>query len=216
MRIIVTGDTHGAHRELGAVTGDLLIHCGDFENLFEPDAGVLADVDDWFGSHQVEHVVCIGGNHDRALQERSRSRGQPFKNATYLRDDGFEWRGVKIHGSPWVPQLRGHAYYADEEWLEQAWANIPGDVDVLITHTPPAGTLDVSSSGRSHGCPLLADRMTDISPSLHCFGHVHASAGVAQKGRTTHVNASAVKGNYQIATAPFVFDRDDTGGWRQA
>lgn len=215
MRIVVTADTHGTHRELGAVAGDLLIHCGDVENLFEPGTGVLDDVDDWFAIHRVDHVLCIGGNHDRALEARSRSRERPFQNATYLQDTGFEWRGVKFHGAPWVPKLHGHAYFADDRTLEQAWANIPGDVDVLITHTPPAGTLDVASSGQSFGCPHLAARLSEISPALHCFGHVHASSGVTRRGETTHVNASAVKGDYEYAFPPVVLERDDAGSWSQ-
>ena len=65
MKIIVTADTHGGHAQLGVLSGDVLIHCGDVENMFAPDDSAVDNVDDWFATHDVDHVLCIGGNHDR-------------------------------------------------------------------------------------------------------------------------------------------------------
>jgi Icc-related predicted phosphoesterase len=102
--------------------------------------------------------------------------------------------------------LDGHAFFADDPELVRAWSRIPEETDVLITHTPPGGILDVSRSGRPLGCGFLAARVREISPTLHGFGHVHNSAGHIQIGQTTYVNATSVDSDYVIAHPPFVFD----------
>jgi len=90
--------------------------------------------------------------------------------------------------------------------LGEAWLRIPDDVDVLITHTPPAGVLDVSSRGAALGCKHLAKRLKKLKPTLHCFGHVHASAGSRVHGGITYVNATSVNSSFEIAVPPFEFD----------
>ncbi|KMW57491.1 hypothetical protein AIOL_002456 [Candidatus Rhodobacter oscarellae] len=123
-----------------------------------------------------------------------------------LHDTSVTISGVKFYGAPWVPELSRHAFYANERALRAAWLKIPADVDVLITHTPPAGVLDVSSRGQSLGCPLLAGRVKALGPRLHCFGHVHASAGVQVQESTTFVNATSVNSALEIANLPFEFE----------
>lgn len=206
MKIVIISDTHGKHEELGHLSGDVLIHCGDVENLFERDDHAIEKIDQWFGRQDFDHILCIGGNHDLALEQRVKSRVQPFEHAVFLHDTTTVIEGVKFFGSSWVPKLNQHAFFADDKTLENAWAKIPDDVNVLITHTPPAGVLDVSSRGLELGCDHLAKHLSALSPMLHCFGHVHASAGSTQHNGTTFVNASSVNSNFKIAHAPFEFD----------
>jgi Icc-related predicted phosphoesterase len=206
MRIVIISDTHGAHENLGPLKGDVLIHCGDFENLFRQESGAIEQIDDWFGRQNFELILCLGGNHDLAMEKRVQS-GQPLlKNATFLTEGEVIHRGVKFFGASWVPMLDGHAFFLDDERLEDAWDRIPDDVDVLMTHTPPAGILDVSSTGLRLGCKYLAARLKDLSPRLHCFGHVHASRGHRIIGDTTYLNATSVNSNFQIAHRPFEFE----------
>jgi len=86
------------------------------------------------------------------------------------------------------------------------WTSIPEDVDVFITHTPPLDVLDRNSSGERCGCPLLRKRIEQIRPTLHCFGHVHASAGVVEDDGTTFANACMVNSRYEIARTPLNFE----------
>ena len=89
-----------------------------------------------------------------------------------------------------MPKLSGQAFFVDDNELAGKWADIPNDTDVLITHTPPAGALDKSSSSVGFGCRHLAERLNTVSPHVHCFGHAHASAGYLQKGETSYINAA--------------------------
>ncbi len=190
--------------------GDVMIHCGDMLNLACDSDAELARVDDWFGDQRFDAVLCTGGNHDWALQRRVETGAVAFANARYLQDAGWEYRGLKFYAAPWVPDLPRHAFHAPDRVLRRKWAEIPTGIDVLITHTPPAGILDVSSNGKSLGCPLLRDELARIRPRLHCFGHVHAGAGQTRIGDTLFVNASAlvsrsshVRGAVCVTLTPF-------------
>ena len=56
--------------------------------------------------------------------------------------------------------------------------------------------------GRNCGCRELHNRLLDLHPRVHCFGHIHASAGITCLNGTTYVNASMVNRRYEIAHQP--------------
>ncbi len=201
-RVTVISDTHCRHAEVDLPAGDLLIHCGDMFDLFDKTSQNLAPIDRWFGQQRFARILCTGGNHDRALETALERQPQPFRNAHVLCDEGVEFRGLKIYGAPWVPDLPTHAFFKDHTALARAWANIPPDTDILVTHTPPQGILDRSRRGQSLGCPALANAVQRIAPRAHCFGHVHASAGILENGGTLFINASSIEsGTHNILPA---------------
>ncbi|MEI6419912.1 MAG: metallophosphatase domain-containing protein [Sphingomonadales bacterium] len=204
-RVTVISDTHGRHDEIALPAGDLLIHCGDMFNLSGSSPQQIQAMDDWFGRQDFERILCTGGNHDRQLEFNLKQSSQPFRNAYFLKDETVEFRGLKIFGAPWVPELKTHAFFQDRSGLAAAWARVPADIDIMITHTPPKGILDTSSRGRSLGCPALAGELRRISPQVHCFGHVHAGAGRRQIGRTLFINAASLDGSTGAMRAPVTF-----------
>jgi len=199
----VIADTHKLHRSIQIPECDILIHCGDICSFESGDHQTLTDIDNWFSKVPAKEVICIGGNHDYLLENRAFS----FKNATYLQDQMINIDGINIYGSPWCPDLQGFAFYANDEKLHAAWKKIPREVDILITHTPPAGILDLPSSKFSHlGCPMLRAELDNVSPLYHLFGHVHASSGFHQQDGIVFVNAAIVGGpNYEIRNKPHLF-----------
>ncbi|KAJ4985377.1 ser thr protein phosphatase family protein [Stagonosporopsis vannaccii] len=60
------------------------------------------------------------------------------------------------------------------DWLEK------NGVDVVMTHGPPMGFLDMVQNGDHVGCEHLLRAMRRCKPRLHCFGHIHEGWG-AQK-----------------------------------
>ena len=204
--LCVIADTHCKHRDVAIPECDILIHCGDFCSFQREDERVLADADSWFAEAPAKHVLCVGGNHDYLLQ----SREFRFAHATLLEDNIVELEGLSFYGSPWCPDLVGFAYFATEEQLVERWKKIPSGIDVLITHTPPHGLLDVPSSGKVHlGCPHLRAELQRIRPRLHVFGHIHASSGSQQKGDTSFVNAAIVGGrDFVVKNPPTLFTLD--------
>jgi Icc-related predicted phosphoesterase len=203
MRIVIVSDTHGRHEEYGVLEGDVLIHCGDGSDSAAQSVEAL---DEWFGRQRVDHVLAVGGNHDFEILRRVRAGAQVFRHARFLLDETVEIGELHFHGSPWLPQLFGWAFFAKDEVLAARWGEIPANTDVLITHTPPKGILDLDRGGFSYGCALLRERLTQIAPRLHCFGHIHASGGVLEGSPTTSVNASAVSHTQPELRAPAVFD----------
>ncbi len=192
VKLSIISDTHMRHEELGTLSGDVLIHCGDMFDLFERNHSDLREVDAWFSRQQFDLILCIGGNHDYLLEERQRATSKIFKNAIYLEDQMLVHNGITFYGTPWVPFLQSHAFHANDDELRERWSRIPKSTDILITHTPPAGVLDRSSRGLNLGCRHLTRSVSNLAPVIHCFGHVHASGGIRESGDTIYVNASSV------------------------
>lgn len=51
-----------------------------------------------------------------------------------------------------------------------------GDADVVITHGPPRGVMDLVD-GQRKGCSSLFAAIARARPRLHCFGHIHEGWG---------------------------------------
>lgn len=201
MKIVIVSDTHGKHADLGTLEGDVLIHCGDFSFGGREEARTIEALDAWFSRARFGHILCTGGNHDFHA-ETAEANGRPvFRHATYLADRAIVIDGVKFYGAPWIPELSNWAHYRTDVALRAAWARIPNDTDVLITHTPPLGVLDRNSRGKACGCAALRRAVDTVRPRVHCFGHVHASAGTLKTKDTTYVNASVVNRQYEISRA---------------
>lgn len=99
----------------------------------------------------------------------------------------------------------------DPKEIHQHWSSIPSDTDILLTHGPPNGILDVSSSHAHLGCrELLKSVTTLIRPQLHLFGHVHASYGQYlhedESGKIIFINASLCDSKFRIVHSPIVID----------
>ncbi len=207
MRLVIVSDTHSRHENLAPLSGEVLIHCGDFCNGFSGDEDDLVCLDDWFARQPFDLILCTGGNHDFVAQGRHAAGRNVFQNAVYLQDSPFVFRSVHFYGAPWVPQLQGWAYYLSDSELKVKWKLIPDNTDVLITHTPPWRILDSPTNPRIHaGCSHLLARVDELKPTIHCFGHNHASHGRRNTTSTAFLNASVVNSQYEVVNQPFVID----------
>ena len=199
MRIVCISDTHGSHRRLAVPPGDLLIHAGDVTVNGYLDE--LDDFNDWLGSLPHGNKLLIAGNHDFCFQEQASRARARITNAHYLEDDSAIVAGVKIYGSPWQPYFGGWAFNLRRgELLAAVWAKIPEDTDILVTHSPPEGILDRNRSGEPCGCRDLLNRVREVRPRLHVFGHIHEAAGQIHAAGTTFVNASVP--SWVVAASP--------------
>lgn len=206
MKFVVISDTHGKHRGLKLPKGDVIIHAGDFCHY-----GSSTDSEDflkWYKDLEFETKILIGGNHDFYAAENSKEFIEYLpKEITYLNDSGNEVNGIKIWGSPYLPDLIGWAFgkHRGSE-MKAHWDLIPKDTEILITHTPPFGILDKSRSGKSIGCEELSKRLKELHVKFHIFGHVHASYGQEQIGATKYINASNINSTKGLVNAPIVFE----------
>jgi Icc-related predicted phosphoesterase len=187
--IVAISDTHGRHRDVEVPEGDILIHAGDFTS-----SGSLRDIeefDDWLAGLHHETKIVVAGNCDRCCEHSPEKAGERLTHAHYLQDESVEVDGLHIWGSPWQPKFLNMAFNLPRgEALAKKWAQMPDDLDILVTHGPPAGILDRTSKGEEVGDRELLTRVTEVRPNLHLFGHVHESSGVEERDTTRFVNAA--------------------------
>jgi Icc-related predicted phosphoesterase len=216
MRLVVTSDCHGQLGHARLPEGDVLILAGDIlSNRFgNPDIdaayqlNAVRELDDYCGTLGFKHTLMIAGNHDWVF-ERYKGAHRVLKNIVYLEDSGTEIDGVKFWGSPHQPWFFDWAFNLPRDGRELAryWSLIPEDTDVLITHGPPYGILDMPfGKGESAGCKLLLQRVKQVNPRVHVFGHIHGSYGKKQIGSTLFVNACLCNEVYHPVNPPHVVD----------
>jgi len=124
----------------------------------------------------------------------------------YLDHGGYHLGPIRLWGSPASPDLEDWAFGKPREAMKGYWEKLPASIDILITHTPPAGILDRSSVGYSLGCPDLLEKVQELKPRYHLFGHIHASYGKQKTRKTTFINASILDSKLGPVNAPVVFE----------
>lgn len=112
--------------------------------------------------------------------------------------------GLKIWGSPYTPSFGyGWSFNKDRGKIHEIWDTIPDDTDIIATHGPVKGILDLSYNRNNEleycGCANLAKRVREIKPLIFCHGHLHSSRdgsytnhGILYRDGTYYSNASAV------------------------
>ena len=220
MVITFISDTHTKHRycEDDLPGGDLLIHAGDVLNSGYDENDVWEFLD-WFDKQEKykEHVF-IAGNHDRFFENKpdeTKNILREYPYITYLQDNSFTYvseegnEPCKIYGSPWQPEFYNWAFNLPRngEELQNKWNNIPEDIDILISHGPPWGHLDVTPYGNLNvGCELLRVRLDELKPKIHVFGHVHSGYGYKFHEGTHFINASVLNERYDYKNKPITID----------
>jgi len=216
MRIVAVSDTHADHRDIPYIPdGDVFIHAGDFLNFgYETDylgGDILGDFYKWIEHLPHKYKILIAGNHDYFLdKEPKRIQELP---CTYLQDASIEIEGLKIYGSPWVPHVIGIGSFSVIEGSDmiEKWSLMPNDVDILVTHAAPFGYGDtpyrkggvVKRSGSEKiqhvGCVDLMNKVKEVKPRIHIFGHIHASSGFDEEtDGTRFINVSYDKHRKEI------------------
>ena len=201
--MVLMSDTHEQHRKVDVPDGDLLIHAGDF-TYFNRSPSAVRDFNQWLHSMPHKYKVVIPGNHE------SRPGGPAWREqitgAVVLINEGIELAGLRIWSSPVTPGDWGAFGSGTEDELERAYARIPDVTDVLITHGPPFGILDLQSdSDEPQGCRQLLEAVRRVTPRLHVFGHIHPSYGMVCSGGTTFVNAALAGPGYGVTKRPITF-----------
>lgn len=204
MKIVCISDTHGQLPDIGE-RGDILIHAGDYSRLslyFKDNLEVLMHeatlFADWLKrmTHKFRHVLFTPGNHD-LLFESYPGIGQQLlrdRGISYLGEDGLRIEGVNFLGCSMVPAglppYNGWAFEARDPIRKFYWGSLKKKVDVLVTHSPALGTLDlVSITNENKGCPYIAAAVRRLEPGVHISGHIHDGYGESRTDKTHSINA---------------------------
>lgn len=199
MIIDVISDLHGFLPEMGGA--DLLIVAGDICGYDKESE--ITDFANWASSQNYKNIIFIAGNHDNALMNYSPSEIAP--RVHYLCDSEIIIDGNKIWGTPWTkwfhginPRCKAFTMSSEKE-LRKKWALIPNDTNILVTHSPPYGILDrVEYIEENVGSPSLLERVKQIKPKIHAFGHIHQWGGqYIDTPHTISINGAYVDEFYQ-------------------
>ncbi len=239
MILCFISDTHCQHssrklefcldRILEKYPDSTIVHCGDISSR-----GRFSEVEDflaWYSSLGFKNRIMIPGNHDfffdydrKAITDMGRARhGNPmyseqdvsallskYPNIIYLNDSGITLEGVNFWGSPITPWFHDWAFNRTDETIGDHWKMIPENTNVLITHGPPRGILDLTYNGYTNvGCMELAGKTFDLKDLMvHSFGHIHESFGIEVIDSVTYINASFLDFNYRPLNSPVIFDTE--------
>jgi|SRR5271170_7426299 len=201
--IVAISDTHSAHSKLKfdpEYTPDILIHSGDLTNIGSKKE--LEAVIGWLASLPFKHKIVVAGNHDIGLDkscgfitQRRRYGQYPTPKET---DDLVKLFGknkiiyltperpsaeievndvkLKVYGLPVSPEFPGpDAFMRDRD--EDTWAGCQGKYDILVSHSPPRGLLDVAYGKRHVGCDHFLAALKRVTPLVGVFGHIHEARG---------------------------------------
>lgn len=214
MKITCISDTHNQHLHIPPdwlEGGDVLVHAGDVSGR-----GSLKEVEEflaWFNELPYTHKIMIAGNHDFWFEKVStfavnEMLAEKYPNITYLNDSGVEIDGVKFWGSPVQPWFYDWAFNRVGTDICRHWDMIPLDTDVLITHGPMKGYLDMTLRGVSTGCPYLLEKSAEMTNlKLFVCGHIHEAYGKFEfPDGGVFVNASTLNFNYNVQNKPIVVE----------
>ena len=183
-------DTHCLHHNLNMPKDiDLVIHTGDASNWRDPfrNESEVINFLEWYAKLPIENKIFCAGNHDTSIE-----KGLVTKNLMedmgihYLYCDSIEIRGLKIWGAPYVPTYGDWAFMKNRQKIAKVWNEIPDDADILVTHGPPKGILDLTydrdNKVKLCGDSALLKRVLALDIKLVCFGHIHNCKDLTNSG----------------------------------
>ncbi|KAI1635787.1 ser/Thr protein phosphatase family protein [Biscogniauxia mediterranea] len=204
-KFLIISDTHADDIQLNKdIAADVAIHCGDLTeesklDEYQKSLQLLQDVN-------APLKLVIAGNHDFTLDEpafrakvaeaifalepelvereyggygEARQLMDQTTGITFL-DEGTHHfvldngAHLTVYASPYTPSEAGNGFQYSPRTGHRF--DIGDQVDVVITHGPPHGVMDLAQSRRA-GCPDLFAALARARPRLHCFGHIHEGWG---------------------------------------
>ena len=190
MKLLLFSDLHcdtAAARRLVELAGDVdvVVGAGDFGNVrrgIQIAIDVLRTID--------RPAIVVPGNAESADELIEACRIWPA--AHVLHGSGVTIDGVPffgLGGAVPVTPFGAWSYDFTEAQAAELLADCPVH-SVLVTHSPPQGAVDFSSSGRSLGSTAIRAAIERTQPRLAVCGHIHDSAGRQEwLGTTPVVNA---------------------------
>ncbi len=187
MRLVQISDTHCLHHQLANLPdGDVLVHCGDFSHNGNEDE--VLDFLNWFIDLPYPHKLFITGNHDVCLWDAEGIEDLP-DNVHFLQDRGAVIDGISFFGL---------GFNHDEKL-------IPTGTDIVITHEPPLHILDVSNN-INWGNLGIKERIAEVAPKYHLFGHAHEAYGISKQNGIVYSNAALANNVGKLKYGPRVFE----------
>jgi len=174
-RILAFSDLHHARARAEALVAaaegvDLVVGAGDFCNMRQGLAGAMGLI-----AGLPRPCILVPGNAESAEELAEAAPA----GMTVLHGAGTEAAGLRLFGLGYgVPVTPFGDWSCDlDEAAAAALLARCEAADILVTHSPPKGVADRTSSGRSVGSTAIRDAIARIAPRLALCGHIHDSWG---------------------------------------
>lgn len=194
LKVIAISDTHNKHRSLNISEADMIVCCGDIS--FRGELDIIEDFAKWMQNLPVQHKITIFGNHEVGLRSDGSKRKKALQilkdhDIIYLEDSSCtvekeNGEKVKIYGTPYTKAF-GNWEFAlkTQDQCQRKWAQIHEDTNILLTHQPCYGILDlvednIYNIGRDlhQGCEDLLNRTMELEHlKVNIYGHLHLNGG---------------------------------------
>lgn len=195
MNLTIISDIHGSYKNFPVDTlqpADALLIAGDITNTGSP--AQVKKAKDWIDTLKpvYKDIFYVFGNHDLGLGFRDFDS----LGVTCVQDKVIEYEGLLIAGANLsvcynLPILKKQwTHMTDNPKFEEAYYDTLPVCDILISHSPPAGKLGLSSSGEQCGSEKLLDYIKRVQPRLVVCGHIHEAAGAEYVGKTLVINTA--------------------------
>ncbi len=199
LRMVVISDTHGFEGALSKFSSeegshhhsddfllphaDVLLHCGDFaaSGSRKTQRAAARRLDEFLArqTHIPEKIV-VQGNHDPDSTSKVLF---PSSKAIYVRSSStITVNGVHIALEPFSRRMAYRTARRQAASASTAASSFP-KCDILVSHEPPKGLLDLTYHGFSAGSFYLKDLVerAEHKPRLWLCGHIHESRGIVTK-----------------------------------
>lgn len=214
MRITALSDLHGDKPHLPG--GDLLVIAGDI--TARDTVQQWEEFYTWALKQPYQKRVFIAGNHDMFLTTRYVHSPKHLdrylalldliktsEDLHYLCDSGIKFGGKSIWGTPWSRWFQGinpscaAFMLKGEVLLQDKFAKIPEDTDILVSHSPCQYRLDKTLYKEHAGSEALRDKVDQLRTKqlrLHVHGHIHEAYGSHEEGGLLTLNVSRMDRAY--------------------
>ena len=217
-KIVAISDVHGKWNKIEIPECDVLISAGDYS--FTGERHMVRDFHKWLDDQPAHHIISVQGNHEKDVEKNF----QLYKDlaleqcpAVHFIDEGLvEVAGLKIWCSAITPWFHNWAWNRGRgSDIQKHWDRIPQGIDLLVTHGPPYGILDgverfngkICEYEIEHtGCSQLLDKILEVKPKAHIFGHIHEGYGVLSRDEISFINASICDEHYKPVNKPVILD----------
>jgi Icc-related predicted phosphoesterase len=198
MKLLAFSDLHLARARaadlvVASAEADLVVGAGDFCNARQGLAEAMELLSDITAP-----MVMVAGNAESADELRAAAPA----SAQVLHGNGVTLEGVTFWGlGGGVPETPFGAWSWDlSEEDAEALLEPCERADVLVTHSPPKGLGDLTSTGLSVGSTAIRAAIERLQPKLSLFGHVHEAWGArGQIGRTDCANLGPMANFFEVS-----------------
>lgn len=78
-------------------------------------------------------------------------------------------------------------------------------MDILVTHCAPFGIMDEYKNTQT-GCKRILEKVKELKPRYHIFGHCRECYGSEEREDTVFVNCCRFNAKFKAENLPFIFE----------